>query len=70
MTVILNHRDDVNLDTLKRVAREREKVELGVVAIARMTLARETFLGLVEKEPERHIYGVTNRKPQGSGCRN
>ena len=57
MTVILNTRDDVNLDTLKRVARDKEKLEFGTIALQRMAETRAAFLGLVEHEPQRHIYG-------------
>ena len=66
MTVVLNARDDVNLETLQRVARDGEPVELGAAAIKRMTETREAFLGLVANEPERHIYGVTTNFGDGA----
>ena len=66
MTVVLNNRDDVNLTTLKRVARGFENVEFGAHAIERMTQSREAFLGLLKNEPQRHIYGVTTAFGDGA----
>src|SRR5271166_1941748 len=42
-----------------RVAWDGEPVALGTQAVARMRIAREQFLELLEREPNLHIYGVT-----------
>ena len=67
MTVILESLDDFNLETLKRVAWEREPVAFGAQALARMRTARQQFLDLIEREPDLHVYGVTTGYDEAAG---
>jgi histidine ammonia-lyase len=59
MTVVVEDLSDFNLGTLRRVAWDKEPVELGIRALERMRVARADFLALLEAEPNLHIYGVT-----------
>ena len=67
MTVILESLDDFNLETLKRVAWDREPVAFGAQALARMRTARQQFLDLIEREPDLHVYGVTTGYDEAAG---
>ena len=67
MTVIVESLDDFNLDTLKRVAWDGEPVVFGSWALARMRTAREQFLGLLDNEPDLHVYGVTTGFDDAAG---
>lgn len=59
MTVRLDSRHDIGLESFRRVAWEGETLTLGEAAVARMTTCREAFLRLIAKDPEIVIYGVT-----------
>jgi histidine ammonia-lyase len=59
MTVILNNRHDINLDTLYRVAWRRENVRISDAAMDRITSCRASFLDLIDSDPSVVIYGVT-----------
>ena len=59
MTVILNTRSDVNLNTVYRVAWQREAVRIGDAALQRIAASRASFLELIDKDPSVVIYGVT-----------
>ncbi len=59
MTVTLEHRADINLDSTYRVAWKGEDVALSEAALARIGECRESFLALVESDPSMFVYGVT-----------
>ncbi|HTI66022.1 MAG TPA: aromatic amino acid lyase [Caulobacteraceae bacterium] len=59
MTVSLNKRQDINLDTLYRVAWQGEGVRLSHIVLSRIAASRESFLDLIENDSEVVIYGVT-----------
>lgn len=59
MTVVVARRDDINLDTLARVAWQGEGVEIGPDALAEIERCRTAFLHLIDTEPDLMIYGVT-----------
>ncbi len=59
MTVVLNSIDDFTLESLRRVAWEGEAVSFGEAAVSRMRQARRSFLAMIERVPDLHVYGVT-----------
>ncbi|MEQ8369955.1 MAG: aromatic amino acid lyase [Alphaproteobacteria bacterium] len=59
MTVILERRSDMNLDSYRRVAFGGEGVDFAPAAITTMERTRASFLRLLE-EPDIFIYGVTS----------
>lgn len=59
MTVEINDLSDFTLQNLKRVAWQAEPVRLGARATARIAKARAEFLQMIEKQPDRPVYGVT-----------
>lgn len=59
MTVILNNRADINLNTVYRAAWQREKVRIDDDAMRRIAASRASFLQLIDKDPTVVIYGVT-----------
>jgi histidine ammonia-lyase len=59
LTVILNCRSDINLNTVYRVAWQRESVRIGEAAMQRIAASRASFLELIDKDPSVVIYGVT-----------
>ncbi len=59
MTVTLESRDDVNLDAVRRVAWQGERLEISGPARDRMAACRRSFLRLLE-DPDIVIYGVTS----------
>ncbi|UDL90077.1 aromatic amino acid lyase [Mesorhizobium sp. PAMC28654] len=59
MPIILTTRDDVNLDTVFRVAWKRDTVEISGKALDRIAECRAWFLRLIESDPAPVIYGVT-----------
>jgi histidine ammonia-lyase len=67
MTVVLESIKDFSLDTVKRVAWDREPVAFGSQALARMRTARQEFLDLLEREPDLKIYGVTTGYDDAAG---
>lgn len=58
MTVVIDCRQDITLEAVRRVAWQGEAVAIGERAKATMGAARERFLKLID-EPEVVIYGVT-----------
>jgi len=59
MTVILDARADINLDTAYRVAWQKENVRITEAALRRISACRTAFLRLIESETPPSIYGVT-----------
>lgn len=59
MTVILNRRADINLDSYRRVAWQSEGVRLSEAALKTIAACRASFLQLIDKDPSVVIYGVT-----------
>jgi histidine ammonia-lyase len=59
MTVTLETRTDVNLDTVYRVAWKNEGVRLSDRALRHIAECRDLFLRLIDSNPEPIIYGVT-----------
>ena len=51
MTVTIDRRTDINLDTAYRVAWQGEDVVLSAKALARIDECRNSFLSLVESDP-------------------
>lgn len=59
MTVILNDRWDINLESYHKVAWGRRAVRIADVAMARIAECRAAFLELIDSDPSVVIYGVT-----------
>ena len=59
MTVLVERRADLTLDAARRVAWDREGVELGPRARAAMARGRVRLERILERDPEVTIYGVT-----------
>ena len=59
MTVVLTSRTDINLDTVHRVAWQGENVRLSETALRRIAACRESFLRLIDGDPDAVVYGVT-----------
>ena len=59
MTVVLTTRNDINLDSFRRVAWQGEGVRISEAALQRIAQCRESFLQLIDNDPELVIYGVT-----------
>ncbi|MCY4549475.1 MAG: aromatic amino acid lyase [Defluviicoccus sp.] len=59
MTVLVETRADFTLDTARRVAWDREGVELGARARAAMRLGRQRLERILDHDPDVTIYGVT-----------
>ena len=59
MPIVLTTRDDVNLDTVFRVAWKRDTVEISGKALERIAECRASFLRLIDSDPAPVIYGVT-----------
>ncbi len=59
MTVVLERRGDINLDSFRRVAWQREGVRLSDAALQVIADCRRSFLQLIENDPTIVIYGVT-----------
>ena len=59
MTVLLETRADFTLETARRVAWDREGVELGARAHAAMRLGRQRLERILDRDPDVTIYGVT-----------
>jgi histidine ammonia-lyase len=68
MTVELADRRGIDLDAVRRVARERENVRLAPAALARIAETRAAFLRLLE-HPDIVIYGVTSDYGDRAGVR-
>ncbi len=59
MTVVLESRSEITLDTVRRVAWRGEDVRIGERALTRMAECRDAFVKLLESDPDITIYGVT-----------
>jgi hypothetical protein len=59
MTVTLTTRADINLDSVFRVAWQRDRVKVSEQALQRIGECRAFFLRLIESDPPPIIYGVT-----------
>ena len=59
MTVVLTVRTDIDLDTVHRVAWLGENVRLSETALRRIAACRESFLKLIDGNPDGAVYGVT-----------
>jgi histidine ammonia-lyase len=59
MTVTLDARTDINLETVYRVAWKGEDVRFSDQALRRIAECRDLFLRLIDSDPEPIIYGVT-----------
>jgi histidine ammonia-lyase len=59
MTVVLDVRADINLDTAYRVAWQKENVRISDAALRRISACRAAFLRLIESDQPPSIYGVT-----------
>ena len=59
MTVELTKRSDIDLEAFRRVAWQGEGVRISEAALARIAQCRESFLQLIDKDPDLVIYGVT-----------
>ncbi|TIW93040.1 MAG: aromatic amino acid lyase, partial [Mesorhizobium sp.] len=59
MPVSLSTREDINLDTVLRVAWKKDTVAIGEKALQRIAECRASFLKLIETNPPPVIYGVT-----------
>ena len=60
MTVVLTNRADIDLDAFLRVAWQGEGVRLADEAIERMAHSRNSFLALIENDPDVVVYGTTS----------
>ncbi len=59
MTITLDTRADITLDTYYRAAWQSEDVHLSAGALSQMTACREAFLALLD-DPDTVVYGVTS----------
>ena len=59
MTVTLEHRADINLETAYRIAWQGEDVVLSKAALGRIDECRRSFVVLIESDPSMFVYGVT-----------
>ncbi len=59
MTVLVETRADLTLESARRVAWDREGVELGARARAAMRLGRQRLERILDHDPDVTIYGVT-----------
>src|SRR5665213_2839771 len=64
MTLLLNARADINLETFYRVAWAGEGVRIADEALARMASCRDSFLRLINTDPNVVVYGVTSSTGQ------
>lgn len=69
MTVILEARGQLGLDTFRRVAWDGEPVALSSNARSTMGEARDGFLRMLESEPEAVVYGTNTRAGDGARVR-
>jgi histidine ammonia-lyase len=59
VTVVLESRSDIDLDSFLRVAWRGEDATIAKTALERVRRCRESFLRLLESDPEAVVYGVT-----------
>lgn len=60
MTVVLTKRTDIDLDAFRRVAWEGEDARLSDEALEQMAEGRQSFLALLENDPNVVVYGTTS----------
>jgi len=60
MTVTIETRRDLTLEAYQRVACRGEGVELHPVALERIKASRDSFLALLDSDPNIVVYGVTS----------
>src|SRR5688572_30193358 len=68
MTVVLERRQDIDLEAVRRVARAGEGVHVAPAALERVERARAAFLRLIEA-PDVWGYGVTSGLGDRAGVR-
>jgi histidine ammonia-lyase len=68
MTVVLERRQDIDLEAVRRVARGGEDVHVAPAALERVERARAAFLRLIEA-PDVWVYGVTSGFGDRAGVR-
>jgi histidine ammonia-lyase len=61
MTVVINKRSDLTLESFRRVTVDGESVAIGDVARGAMEQARAAFVALLEQDRNAFMYGVTSR---------
>lgn len=59
MSVVVESRDDFTLETYRRVAWAGATVRISEAAIEQMRRSREQFMAMLEREPDKIVYGVT-----------
>ena len=59
MAVLLDTRQNIDLDNFYRVAWQGESASLSAAALDRVALRRKQFLSLVEGDNPPFVYGVT-----------
>jgi histidine ammonia-lyase len=69
MTVELTRRSDIDLEAFRRVAWQGEGVRITEPALARIAQCRESFLQLIDKDPDLVIYGVTTAMGERASSR-
>ena len=69
MTVLLAQRADLHLEHYRRVAWGNEAVGLAPAALERIGACRDSFMALLDAEPDRFIYGVTSGYGQDASRR-
>jgi histidine ammonia-lyase len=69
VTLLLTARADINLETYYRVAWAGEDVRIADEAVARIASCRESFLRLINTDPNVVVYGVTSSTGQWASHR-
>lgn len=69
MAVILTTRTDFSLDAFDRVAWQGEGVQIHRSAVERMAACRDSFMKLIDSDPDLVIYGVTTGYGQMASVR-
>lgn len=59
MTVMVTKRADIDLDSVLRVAWQKENVRISAEALGQIARCRASFLQLIDNDPALVIYGVT-----------
>ena len=59
MTIVIERRSDLTLETARRIVWDREDVEIGPESLAAMEAGRERLMRILEHDPDVTIYGVT-----------
>jgi histidine ammonia-lyase len=66
MTVALRSSEDVDLEVVRRVAWNDERVEIAPEALGRIEARRLEFEAFVQANAERHLYGITTTHHYGA----